>query len=92
MAYRIQGRTNEEGGNETNKDWHKQARKEHRDRGGGKQGNEKKIDRLKEKTKAGESKEKQSVVPVLNCAPRHENIRHSGGIDPRSLNLGIRLR
>jgi hypothetical protein len=28
------------------------------------------------------------VVPVLNKVPRHEDVRGSGGIAPRNLNLG----
>lgn len=52
----------------------------------------KKVDRPKKKTKTAESEKKQTLVPVFSYAPRHENIRHSGGIDPRILNVGTRLR
>jgi hypothetical protein len=35
---------------------------------------------------------KGKVVPMLNYAPRHENVRGSGGIAPRILNLGARRK
>jgi hypothetical protein len=35
---------------------------------------------------------KGKVVPVLNYAPRHEDVLRSGGIDPRILDLGTRWR
>jgi hypothetical protein len=35
---------------------------------------------------------KDKVVPVLNEAPRHEDVLGSGGIAPHILDLGIRWR
>jgi hypothetical protein len=37
-------------------------------------------------------KSKGKVVPVLNQAPRHEDVLGSGGIAPRVLDLGTRWR
>jgi hypothetical protein len=38
------------------------------------------------------NKGKGKVVPVLNLAPRHEEVLGSGGIAPCILDLGIRWR
>lgn len=77
-------------GEERNKDWQKEEKKT--EAAVEKSMERKKVDRLKKKTKTAESKKKQTLVPVFSYAPPHQNIRHSGGIDPRILNVGTRLR